>query len=154
MRDREHRQALILEILLREQVTSQIDLVERLRAEGLRPNQATISRDLRQLRIEKRGGVYVVPESAGGGSAAHRHLTTVLGEHLRSIEVAENLLVLRTAPAMAPAVARALDERSLPGVAGTVAGRDTVLVALVSRSASGWVSGALSRAWGSPAKHS
>lgn len=90
-------------------------LLARLQAAGFNMTQSTLSRKLKQLGFEKRGGVYQLPVTRA------RVLTVQ--------PVPPNLLVLKTEPGYAQALAAQLDRTPLPGQAGTVAGDDTVFVA-------------------------
>lgn len=90
-------------------------LLARLQAAGFSMTQSTLSRKLKQLGIEKRGGVYQQPATSARA--------------LRVQSVPPNLLVLKTEPGYAQALAAQLDRTPLPGQAGTVAGDDTVFVA-------------------------
>jgi transcriptional regulator of arginine metabolism len=90
-------------------------LLQRLQAAGFSMTQSTLSRKLKQLGFEKRGGVYKLP----GPNARVLHVQ----------QVPPNLLVLKTEPGYAQALAAQLDRTPLPGQAGTVAGDDTVFVA-------------------------
>jgi transcriptional regulator of arginine metabolism len=107
-----------LELILQTHaVGDQALLLAMLHARGLAITQSTLSRKLKSLGISKRDGKYV------RAAAAAVKLTAV-------IAVAPNLLVLRTLPGFANALAVQLDENPLPGQAGTIAGDDTVFVAV------------------------
>ena len=126
-----YRQAAIQDLVLREPIHSQDELRQRLRARGFHATQATISRDIKELRLVKRAsdGAYQRPaaDSAGreGADAAVRR---AVGEYLRRVDQVQQLLVLRTDPGQAQPLALAIDRAELPEVVGTVAGDDTILV--------------------------
>jgi transcriptional regulator of arginine metabolism len=127
---RQHRIARLLE---QHSVTSQGQLVELLAGEGVVATQATVSRDLEDLgavKVRVRGGelTYAVPELPTEQVAPHEHLRRVLGEWVVEVAPSANLVLLRTPPGSAHVVASALDRSGLPGVLGTVAGDDTLLV--------------------------
>jgi transcriptional regulator of arginine metabolism len=127
---RQHR---IGRLLSEHAVTSQSQLVELLAAEGVTATQATVSRDLDDLgavKVRIAGGatVYAIPELPTEQHAPESHLHRVLGEWVVEIAHSGNLVVLRTPPGSAHVVASALDRTGLPGVIGTVAGDDTLLV--------------------------
>ncbi len=127
---RQHRIARLLE---EQVISSQIQLVELLATEGLNLTQATVSRDLEELgavKVRIPGGqmAYAIPEFAKDRVAPEDVLKKVLGEFLVEAAHSANLAVLRTPPGSAHVVASALDRAGLPGVVGTVAGDDTVLV--------------------------
>ena len=115
------RHARIRALLVSEQIHSQTELAGRLAADGLQVTQATLSRDLIELRAQKVRtadgvSVYAVPGEGGDQSLQ------------ASAETSGNLVVLRTPPGAAHYLASALDHSVLPGVLGTIAGDDTVLV--------------------------
>lgn len=124
------RQAAILDLVVREAIDSQDRLRQRLHARGFDATQATISRDLKELKLVKRvsDGAYQQggSEAAGprGGAVARR----AIGEYLRGVERVEQLIVLRTEAGQAPPLALAIDRAGLADVVGTVAGDDTILV--------------------------
>lgn len=122
---REHRRALIRELVATRPVRSQGALVELLAARGIEATQATVSRDLDELGIAKVRGAdgdvaYALPEAGG--------LAQLLRQFLVAVDASGNLAVVRTPPGAAGTVASALDGAGLPGVLATVQGDDTVLV--------------------------
>jgi transcriptional regulator of arginine metabolism len=138
------RQARIVEIVSREQVRSQTELLGLLEAAGIETTQATLSRDLDELgAIKLRGAdggipVYVIPDDGSpvrGVEGGTGRLAKLLGELLVSSDASGNLAVLRTPPGAAQFLASALDKVGLPDVLGTIAGDDTLLV--VSRDPDG-----------------
>lgn len=133
------RQAAVLRIVQRQRVASQQELARRLRAWGCRATQASLSRDLRELGLVKLDGRYVAPGRlfGAGRREAFSELVT------RVIPVGAHLVVVRTAVGAAGAVAAELDRRGLPEIAGTLAGDDTIFIAVGSRSAQGRVLAAL-----------
>ena len=131
---RVRRQRLLAELIRTDTVGSQEQLVERLAAAGLPATQATVSRDLDELGAVKvrRGGVqaYALPEAIGGRDWSAERLRRVLGEWLVSAEAAGPLVVLRTPPGSAHLVGVALDAAARADVAGTIAGDDTLFLAV------------------------
>ena len=131
---RTRRQRLLAELIRTDTVGSQEQLVERLAAAGLPATQATVSRDLEELGAVKvrRGGVqaYAFPEAIGGRDWSAERLRRVLGEWLVSAEAAGPLVVLRTPPGSAHLVGVALDAAARADVAGTLAGDDTLFLAV------------------------
>jgi len=123
------RQRLIADWLRAGEVGSQEELVARLAAAGVSATQATVSRDLEALGAVKvrRGYALAGP---GDGAVADGRLARILGEWVIDIVAAGTLLVLRTPPGSANLVANALDNARLEEVAGTIAGDDTIFVAL------------------------
>ena len=127
---RQHR---IARLLAEGSVTSQGQLVELLAADGVLATQATVSRDLEELgavKVRVAGGetVYAIPELAHERVAPEDALRRVLGDWLADVSSSANLVVVRTPPGSAHVVGSALDRAGLPGVLGTVAGDDTILV--------------------------
>jgi transcriptional regulator of arginine metabolism len=129
MTQQRRRRDVIVRLLRARRIGTQEELLDALRAAGIEATQATLSRDLAQLgarRVSRPEGgtVYELPDGAGGGDG----LGTLRG--LVS-EVASNasLVVIRTHPGSAPAIARAIDLAELPDVLGTIAGDDTIFVA-------------------------
>jgi transcriptional regulator of arginine metabolism len=131
---RTRRLRLMAEWIRTETIGSQDQLVERLAAAGLSATQATVSRDLDELGAVKvrRGGVqaYALPETVNGRDWSAERLRRVLQEWLVSAEAAGPLVVVRTPPGSAHLVGVALDAAPPPGVAGTIAGDDTLFVAV------------------------
>jgi len=125
------RQGQILKLIAAGDVASQDDLKRLLAQQNLRVTQATLSRDLQELKLVKTPDGYRPLESAE--AAAQPALERVLREYLLDIRDAQNLLVLRTPAGAAQPLAVALDREQLPEVVGTIAGDDTVLVITPSR---------------------
>lgn len=131
------RQSRIAELLIAHDVRSQSDLVDLLGAEGIEVTQATVSRDLVELgAVRLRGGeghlVYAVADTDGGGpvdaQAQAARLARLAEELVVGVEASGNLVVVRTPPGGAQFLASSIDHGGLPGVIGTVAGDDTVLL--------------------------
>jgi transcriptional regulator of arginine metabolism len=134
------RKQLINELLSGRGVRSQGELAELLAARGVHVTQATLSRDLVELdavKVRDASGslVYAVPAEGGDrtrvtgeSAAAYHRLSRLCGELLVSAEASANLVVLRTPPGAAQFLASAVDKVEMPGVLGTIAGDDTVLV--------------------------
>ena len=115
------RHDVIKDIIRRGGIKTQRDLVDRLREEGYDCTQATVSRDIAGMGLAKsRDGYYVLPEDL--------RLQRMVGELVDRVEVINNSLVVRTPSGIASGVAVALDAAQLKGVAGTLAGDDTILV--------------------------
>ena len=126
------RQRLIESVLGRRRIGTQRELEEVLAAAGCSVTQATLSRDLRALGVEKvRDGLglprFLLPGRTRP-AAPRDALASILGRHGRSVSAAQNLVVIRTELGTAGAIARALDRAAHPLVVGTLAGDDTCLV--------------------------
>jgi transcriptional regulator of arginine metabolism len=130
------RQGQILKLLSGQPVASQDELRRQLGHLGVRVTQATLSRDLRELRLVKTvEGYRRLAAVAAEEPAPLPALTRALKQFLLDIRKAQNMLVLKTPPSGAQPLAAALDGEHWKEVAGTLAGDDTVLVISTSRSA-------------------
>lgn len=133
MAAKEHRQRLIADWLRSHRVGSQEELVARLSLAGVAATQATVSRDLDELgavRVKRDGTVrYLLPDPPDSSHSATK-LDRLLAEWVTDIVEAGTLVVLRTPPGSANLVANALDGAQLPEIAGTIAGDDTIFVAI------------------------
>ncbi|MFN8178420.1 MAG: hypothetical protein U0167_10835 [bacterium] len=125
----ERRRRAIREILSSRAVASQAELHALLKARKVGASQPVLSRDLRALRVAKRAGAYQLLEE--------ERVTPLraLASFLRSTSPADHFVLVRCEPGAASAVARALEAEKVHGVLGTVAGDDTVLVAVASSAA-------------------
>lgn len=134
MTGKTQRQRLIADWLREHRVGSQEEVVARLSLAGIPATQATVSRDLLDLgavKLKRDGAIrYVMPGEVEVCHAAAK-LDRLLAEWVDSIIPAGNLLVLKTPPGSANLVANALDAAGLDEVAGTIAGDDTIFVALI-----------------------
>lgn len=139
MSARADRRELVRQLVASGRIHSQAQLVEELTGYGMAVTQATVSRDLAALGVMRgmRGGTprYLLPDDVAEGTEldASERLRRLLADLPLAIDEAPPLLVLRTAPGAAHAIASALDLSFLPGVVGTVAGDDTIFVACRGR---------------------
>jgi transcriptional regulator of arginine metabolism len=123
------RQGQILKVLAGEPVASQDELRRQLIHLGLRVTQATLSRDLRELRLVKTTeGYKPLAQAASEESPATSRLARAVKSFLLDIRPAQNMLVLKTPPGGAQPLAAAVDSERWKEVAGTLAGDDTVLI--------------------------
>ena len=113
-------------------VRSQTELAELLAADGIQVTQATLSRDLEELRAVKVRGAYLIPEDGERAlrpaEQATSKLIRLLRELLTGVDHSGHLVVLRTPPGAAQFLASAIDRTGLPDIVGTIAGDDTILV--------------------------
>ena len=126
-----HRQELILKLIKENRIETQEDLAFRIKEAGIVTTQATISRDLRELDIEKvidrNGGArYSVVSKSGAGTAAK--FEKLLADTIRSVDFASNLVVLKSYVGMGNAAGAAVDAMEWDDVVGTIAGDDTLLI--------------------------
>ena len=128
------RQAKILEIISNKNIETQEQLLAELQAEGFRGTQATISRDIKELRIVKELtslGTYRYTTSANDlGSSFSVRLNTIFLECVISFDYAQNIIVVRTLPGLASAAGSAIDAMNLNTIVGTLAGDDTVMIVM------------------------
>ena len=128
------RQAKILEIISNKNIETQEQLLTELQAEGFRGTQATISRDIKELRIVKELtslGAYRYTVSASDlGSSFSARLNTIFRECVISFDYAQNIIVVRTLPGLASAAGSAIDAMNLHSIVGTLAGDDTVMIVM------------------------
>lgn len=122
----------IIELVKNHNLTTQEELSKHLEDAGFKVTQATISRDIRELNLIKTsvGGIqkYVIlPKSDNGYNEKY---VRVLREGFLSMEKAHNILVLKTVPGMAMAVAAAIDQIHIKEIAGCIAGDDTIFLAI------------------------
>jgi transcriptional regulator of arginine metabolism len=133
------RRQAIIELVGSRPVRSQAELSRLLRQRGFAVAQPTLSRDVRELGLAKTPQGYVAPEAAGAPFAPPARREARLGQALRgfalSVQAAGSLVVVKTPPAAAHPVARAIDEAPLAGAVGTIAGDDTVFIATPSERA-------------------
>lgn len=127
MRFRRHRA--ILHLVGSRQLRTQDELAAALNGRGIEVSQGTLSRDLRELGIVKTADGYAESGLPGDGPTARQNLTAVAARFLVRAETAQNLVVLRTQPGGANALAQALDAMEWPEVIGTIAGDDTIFAA-------------------------
>src|SRR2546423_841493 len=122
------RQGQILRLVADQRIANQEELRRRLASQQLRVTQATLSRDLQELRLIKTHAGYKLATALPEEPAPLHPLARALGEFLLDIRPAENLLVLKTPPSGAQPLAAAVDGAKFTEIAGTIAGDDTVLI--------------------------
>ncbi len=131
------RQSKILELITENSIETQSDLLEMLKEEGYRVTQATVSRDIKEMRLIKilgSDGVYKYSTEAQPieeSSGSYLFSTAV-----RSIDFAQNIVVIKTGSGMAQAVCAALDSSERQEVIGSIAGDDTIFVATKNEASS------------------
>lgn len=124
LKKRNNRQDAIREIVRAKAIKTQCDLVQELEAAGFTCTQATISRDIANMGLRKLPeGVYVLAEDL--------HLHRMVSELVVNVIRAKNIVMVHTQPGTAQGVAAAIDAASLPDVAGSIAGDDTIMVVCV-----------------------
>lgn len=150
---KQQRHRLLRNLVASGAMHTQEDLVEALRLEGISVTQATVSRDIVELGLVRTaaGGrvIYTLPESVAltDSSVARRRLSNLLREIPLAFGESAALLVVRTAPGMANMVCVTLDSCAFPEIVGTVAGDDTIFIALRSSADTPQVRGYLSNVY-------
>lgn len=124
--NKSYRQAQILKLIRGREIHTQEGLSDWLHDLGIEATQVTLSRDIRELGLVKTIHGYAEPAELAG--PAGPDFETIARDTLLDVRVAQNLLVLRTPPAMANPLAAALDHADWAEIVGTLAGDDTVLV--------------------------
>ncbi len=132
------RQAKILEIIKEHSVETQTDLLNMLRSDGFNVTQATVSRDIKEMRLVKvlsNDGTYkyATENNASSEEISHSYL---LSTAIESIDYAHCLVVIKTQSGMAQAVCAALDSTHRIGILGSIAGDDTIFIATRTDAAS------------------
>ena len=126
------RHAKIIEIIQKYEVETQEELAGRLRSAGFEVTQATVSRDIRELKLSKvssvSGGQKYAVLKQDDSHMGDKYIR-ILHDAFFSVEMAQNMLVMKTVPGMAMAAAAALDALKFPEVVGCIAGDDTIFVA-------------------------
>ena len=128
------RQSRLLEIIEKHEIETQEELSERLRVLGYQTTQATISRDIKELRLCKvltQRGTYKYAVSAGESDTVFlTRLRTIFRESVTSCDCAQNIVVIKTLPGLASAACSALDTMKIQHLVGTLAGDDTAFLLL------------------------
>ena len=137
MKNKQNRLNAIRFIIANEQIGSQEELLKRLHMQGFNLTQATLSRDLKQLKVAKTttgdgSYAYILPDSPlyhriGKGRQVHANH---MGNGFVSISFSANIAVIKTRPGYAGGIAYDIDEHGLPSVLATVAGDDTILLVI------------------------
>ena len=142
------RQAKIMEIISNQDVETQEQLLDALKAAGFNSTQATISRDIKELRIVKELtslGAYRYTTSAKEvPTSFSNRLNTIFRECVTSFDYAQNIVVIHTLPGLAGAAASAIDTMNLSVIVGTLAGDDTVMVVMRDNNAAAQFCGEIS----------
>ena len=129
-----NRQTMILDIIAKENVETQEQLLEHLRQRGITSTQATISRDIKQLHLVKEPAgngayKYAVSNTRARLNVADK-LRTIFHESITSVESAQNIVVFKTLSGLAGGACEALDHMDVNGMLGTLAGENTVFVVM------------------------
>ncbi|WP_069649489.1 arginine repressor [Caloranaerobacter ferrireducens] len=127
------RQTKILEIIEENEIETQEELADLLKKQGIEVTQATISRDIRELGIVKvmtNNGKYKYATLKQKQDCVTERLITIFKNSITAMEIAGNLLVLKTLPGAAQIAGSAIDSMNINNIVGTIAGDDTIFVAV------------------------
>ena len=132
---KEKRHAKILELISRQEVGTQEEMCDLLNKSGFQVTQATVSRDIRELKLSKvavSGGRQKYVLLSQMKEAMDEKYTRVFRDGVVSIDMAQNILVIKTVSGMAMAVAVAIDSMNYHEIVGSIAGDDTIMCAVRS----------------------
>ncbi|HEX4743334.1 MAG TPA: arginine repressor [Candidatus Limnocylindria bacterium] len=136
---KQHRQRALLRVVAQRRLATQGELARALRGAGFPATQATISRDIVELGLVKvtRDGThaYAAPAAGAGAGGGTERLRRFCEDYPVEAAAAGNIVVVRSLPGTASALGAAIDAAGLDGIVGTIAGDDTVFVAVEQRSA-------------------
>ena len=125
------RQTRILELIEKYEIETQEEMINRLRSEGYMVTQATVSRDLKELKLTKTltsRGTYCYSVSSRAVRAGNVNLNTAMAESITGVDYSCNNVVVKTYPGLAQAVASSVDAMNMSGILGCVAGDDTIII--------------------------
>ena len=133
MKNRTKRQLAIKQIILKGKISSQDELLHIMKDQGYDLTQATLSRDLKILKVAKisdqaLGYVYVIPEGANIESQRENSRINFLADGFRDLQFSGNMAVMRTMPGYASSLAAVIDSAQPYEIIGTIAGDDTILL--------------------------
>ncbi|MCR5664787.1 MAG: arginine repressor [Oscillospiraceae bacterium] len=128
------RQSVILEIISEQEIETQHQLMKALAERGIKSTQATLSRDIKDMRLVKQMGpnghyCYVVSRDYAMDELTHK-LRSIFRESVTSFDVAQNLLIIKTLPSLAPAACSAIEAMKNRSLVGALAGHDTAFIAM------------------------
>jgi transcriptional regulator of arginine metabolism len=125
------RQKTIVDLIRNQEITSQEELMENLQARKIEVSQSTLSRDIQELGLAKTGGVYTVMGTEPVRSS-DESVRRILREFLSGVEVAQNVVVVKTGNGHASTVSQAIDDAGWSEVVGSIAGENTIFIAVRS----------------------
>jgi transcriptional regulator of arginine metabolism len=125
------RQNRILELVSKYEIETQEDMIERLRAEGFMVTQATVSRDLKELKLSKAltaRGTYRYCVSHSRNHTGNVRINNAMADSILHVDYSMNNVVIKTYPGLAQAVASSIDAMNMHSILGCVAGDDTIII--------------------------
>lgn len=135
---KQRRQRIILDLIGKTDIENQNQLIDELKNLGIEATQATISRDIKELRLVKElspSGNYRYVIAGENISNHNGRLKTIFRESVTSCVCAQNIVVIKTLPGLAPAACSAIDRMDIEDLAGTIAGDDTAFLAMMTNEA-------------------
>ena len=133
------RQSVIMEIINERDIETQNQLMAALAERGVKSTQATLSRDIRDMRLVKelgpKGNYRYVAAAKQDTPDLDQRLKKIFKESVVSYDLAQNILVIKTLPGLADAACSTLDSMSIPNLIGSIAGDDTAFVAMKDNAA-------------------
>lgn len=128
------RQSVILEIITEQEIETQHQLLQALAERGVKSTQATLSRDIKDMRLVKElgpnGNYRYVTAAKLENDDFEQRLKKIFKESVISFDVAQNLFIIKTLPGLAPAACSAIDAMQIGGLVGSLAGDDTAFLAM------------------------
>ena len=128
------RQNVIMEIISNEDIETQNQLLDALAKRGIKSTQATLSRDIKDMRLIKElgpnGKYRYVSAAVPVNDDFDLRIRKIFKESVVSYDVAQNILVIKTLPGLAPAAGSAIDSMHIEGLVGTLSGDDTAFLAM------------------------
>ena len=125
------RQNRILELVSKYEIETQEEMMDRLRSEGYMVTQATVSRDLKELKLTKTlsaNGTYRYCVSHGRTHTGNVRINNAMADSILGVEYSLNNVVIKTYPGLAQAVASSIDAMNMHSILGCVAGDDTIII--------------------------
>ncbi|MBE6610981.1 MAG: arginine repressor [Ruminococcaceae bacterium] len=133
-----NRQEMIISLIDEYEIETQEELSERLREKGYMVTQATISRDIREMKLQKiaaAGGKYKYALPRQEEAVLSQRFRNLLVDSVESVEAAANIVVVKTSAGMASGAAAAIDSMERSDVLGSVAGDDTIIIVMKTNDA-------------------
>ena len=128
------RQGVILEIIAEQDIETQHQLMQALAERGIKSTQATLSRDIKDMRLVKQlgpnGNYRYVQTYDQAKDETQQKLRTIFQQSIQSFDLAQNILVLKTMPGLASAACAAIDGMQIDQLVGSLAGDDTAFLAM------------------------
>src|SRR5215510_8142908 len=121
-----HRHNAIIDLVRSGEIASQEDLMRGLKARNIAVSQSTLSRDIQELGLAKAGGIYTVVEGESAVPHSEGSFARIVRDFMVDIDVAQNIVVVKTGSGHASTVSQALDEAGWPEWIGSIAGDNTV----------------------------